>query len=164
MSRRRFSDDDRGALSEGVAVLVSAVVGIAVAIATIWWASGFGTFYEGLFRVAPTVRGSGVGADWTTGNTMPLLDFLIALTHAADVIMGAFILLMVFIHWAAFRRLADRMQQTTRGEQGTAVATDGGSAEPDAAPGSDPGGSAGGRDSDAVGGRGSGAAGGGGRG
>ena len=156
------SDDGGGVLSEGIAILVSAVVGIVVAVAAIWWASGFGGFYEGLFRVGPTVQGGGVGADWTTGNTIPFLDFLIALTHAADVIMGAFILLMVFIHWAAFRRLAGRMRPSTRDERSTAVATDGGSTA------SDPGrrsrcGPADGHGADDTGARGSGGSPGGGR-
>ena len=129
MSDERSAEDDGdgGLLSEGVAIVVSAVVGLIVAVAVVWWASGFGAFYEQLFRVGPTVASGGVGADWTAGNTIPALDFLIALTHAADVLMGAFILLLVFLHWAAFRRLADRMQSATRDERGAAVATDGGS-------------------------------------
>ncbi|WP_435185906.1 hypothetical protein [Halobellus sp. EA9] len=108
-------------------VYLSALVGVAVAALSIWWASGFGPFYETLFRVGPTATGPnrGVGADWVVGNTIPALDFLVALVHAADVLMGLFILLMVFLHWAAFRRLANRMRQP--GETGgEAVAADGG--------------------------------------
>jgi hypothetical protein len=108
-----------------IAVLVSAVVGIAVALLSVWWASGFGPFYETLFRVSPTVEGGGVGSDWVAGNTIPSLDFLIALVHAADVIMGVFILFMVFLHWASFRRLAARMRHPEESESGEAVMADG---------------------------------------
>ncbi|WP_231753972.1 hypothetical protein [Natronomonas sp. CBA1123] len=103
-----------------ISVLVSAVVGIAVALLSVWWASGFGPFYETLFRVSPTVEGGGVGSDWVAGNTIPSLDFLIALVHAADVIMGVFILFMVFLHWASFRRLAARMRHPEESESGEA--------------------------------------------
>jgi len=106
-------------------VLVSAIVGLAVALLSVWWAQGFEIFYESLYRVNPTVEGGGIGADWVFGNTIPTLDFLIALVHAADVIMGAFILVMVFIHWAAFRRLADRMREPGE-EAPQSVAADGG--------------------------------------
>lgn len=105
---------------------ISAVVGVAVALLSVWWAQGFDIFYESVYRVGPTVEGGGVGTDWVVGNTIPSLDFLIALIHAADVIMGAFILVMVFIHWAAFRRLADQMRDPDE-ELGEAVAADGGS-------------------------------------
>jgi hypothetical protein len=108
-----------------ISVLVSAVVGIAVALLSVWWASGFGPFYETLFRVSPTVEGGGVGSDWVAGNTIPSLDFLIALVHAADVIMGVFILFMVFLHWASFRRLAARMRHPEESESGEAVMADG---------------------------------------
>jgi hypothetical protein len=108
-----------------ISVLVSAVVGIAVALLSVWWASGFGPFYETLFRVSPTVEGGGVGSDWVAGNTIPSLDFLIALVHAADVIMGVFVLFMVFLHWASFRRLAARMRHPEESESGEAVMADG---------------------------------------
>ncbi len=108
-----------------ISVLVSAVVGIAVALLSVWWASGFGPFYETLFRVSPPVEGGGVGSDWVAGNTIPSLDFLIALVHAADVIMGVFILFMVFLHWASFRRLAARMRHPEESESGEAVMADG---------------------------------------
>ena len=116
-----------------VAILASAVVGIVAALGSVWVVTFLlggsdGTFYETLFRVGPTVQGGGVGADWTTGNTIPALDFLIALIHAADVILGVFILVMVFIHWAAFRRLASRMRQPGEDRQRDTVATDGGRA------------------------------------
>jgi hypothetical protein len=108
-----------------VSVLVSALVGIAVAALSVWWASGFGPFYETLFRVGPTIEGGGVGADWVAGNTIPVLDFLIALIHAADVIMGVFILFMVFLHWASFRRIAARMRRPEEGETAETVMADG---------------------------------------
>lgn len=111
-----------------VSVVISAIVGLAIAVVAVWWAAGTAVFYEGLFRVSPTVAGGGIGTDWVVGNTAPWLDFLVALTHAADVLMGLFILLMVFIHWAAFRRLAGRMQGPDDGTA-DAVATDGGEAE-----------------------------------
>jgi hypothetical protein len=108
-----------------VQVLISAVVGIVVAFASVAWAAGNAVWYENLFRVSPTVEGGGIGSDWLAGNTIPALDFLIAFIHAADVLMGLFILLMVFIHWAAFRRLAARMRQPGE-ETGREVVADGG--------------------------------------
>jgi hypothetical protein len=120
----------------GWAVLVSAVVGLAAAVLAIWAASGFALSTEAMFRVAPTVEGGGVGAEWVTGNQIAWLDFLVALTHAADVIMGLFILFMVFLHWASFRRLAARMR--TPGERRReAVAPDGGEANEVSRPSSD---------------------------
>jgi len=106
-------------------VLVSAVVGILVAAVSVWWAQGFNIFYESIYRVNPTVEGGGIGADWVFGNTIPALDFMIAFIHAADVIMGAFILVMVFVHWAAFQRLAGQMREPGE-DVGEAVAADGG--------------------------------------
>lgn len=113
------------------AVGVSALVGVVVAFLSVWWASGFTTLTETLFRVEPTVEDGGIGAEWVASNTDPLLDFLIAVTHAADVIMGVFILVMLFVHWSAFRRLAGRMQPSTEGGQASSVTTEGtgGSAE-----------------------------------
>ncbi|MFB6205590.1 MAG: hypothetical protein ABEJ05_03550 [Haloglomus sp.] len=108
-------------------VYVSALIGIVVALGLVWVVSGGDVFYEELFRIGPTAGGAnaGVGADWVAGNTIPWLDALVAITHAADVLMGAFILVMVFLHWAAFHRLAARMRQP--GETGEeAVMTDGG--------------------------------------
>jgi uncharacterized membrane protein YqhA len=109
-----------------VSVLISAVVGLAVAGLSLFWAQGFRIGYESLYRVNPTVGGGGIGADWVVGNTIPALDFLIALIHAADVILGAFILVMVFIHWAAFQRLAGQMREPGE-DVSEPVAADGGS-------------------------------------
>jgi len=110
---------------EPVPITVSAVIGLAVAYGTVWWASGNAVFYEELFRVVPTVQGGGVGTDWVVGNTIPAFDFLIALTHAADVIMGLGILLLLFVHWASFRRLAARMQSPGSDQATDAAVTDG---------------------------------------
>lgn len=114
---------------EGWQVLVSAVAAVVVTAGLIWWVSGFATSFEALFRVGPTVSGGGVGADWVTGNTVPALDFLIALVHALDVILGLFILLLVFLHWTAFRRLADRMRRPGEVHEETVLA-DGGDSRP----------------------------------
>jgi hypothetical protein len=111
-----------------ISVAISAIGGIVLALVAVWWAAGTAVFYEGLFRVSPTVQGGGVGTDWLVGNTIPWLDFLIAVIHAADVLMGIFILVMVFIHWGAFRRLASRMQQPDESSP-EAVAADGGETE-----------------------------------
>jgi hypothetical protein len=108
-------------------VYVSAAVAIVLSFAITWYVAGFVSTVEGIFRVAPTVEGGGIGTDWLVGNTIPALDFLIALIHAADVLMGVFILVMVFVHWAAFRRLANRMRQPDS-ERGEALAADGGTA------------------------------------
>lgn len=110
------------------ALLLSAIGGLLVAIIAVWAANSLAVFHEELFRIQPTVELNGIGADWIEGNTIPWLDFLVALTHAADVIMGVFILVMVFIHWASFRRLAARMRQPGRDERETGVAADGGTA------------------------------------
>jgi hypothetical protein len=123
--------DDGG--YSAVAVVVSAVVGIVVAVGSVWvvsvlWGGGQVTLWEQLFRVGPTVQGGGIGADWTSGNTIPALDFLIAITHAADVLLGVFILVLVFLHWASFRRLAGMMRGPGSGERAEGVATDGGHA------------------------------------
>jgi len=106
-------------------VVISAVVGLAVTALALWVVAGFNVFHESLYRVNPTVEGGGIGADWVFGNTIPSLDFLIALIHAADVLMGAFILVLMFLHWAAFRRLADRMREPGE-SRSEAVAADGG--------------------------------------
>ena len=127
-----------------IAVAVSALVGLVVAVGSVWavtvlWGGSQVTLWEQLFRVGPTVQGGGVGADWTAGNTIPALDFLIALTHAADVLLGVFILVLVFLHWASFRRLAGMMRGPGRGSRAEGVATDGGhaTAEESASPKSD---------------------------
>lgn len=102
--------DTRG-LSEGLAITISAAVSIVVAVVATWLAQSFWhVAHEQLFRIGPTVEGGGVGADWVASNTNAWLKALITLTHFADVLMGIFILLMVFIHWGAFRRLAGRMR------------------------------------------------------
>ncbi|MFB6068786.1 MAG: hypothetical protein ABEJ90_02550 [Halobacterium sp.] len=106
------------------AIVVSAVGGFVVAALATWWATGNAVFYEELFRVAPTVEGGGVGTDWVAGNTVPILDFAIALVHAADFLMGVFVLFLVFVHWGAFRRLAARMRSPD--ERAGGVAADGG--------------------------------------
>lgn len=120
--------DDGGGLSSTAAVVVSALVGLVVAGLAYWWVgwrTGSVVFFEEASRVAPTVEGGGVGTDWVVGNTVPWLDALIAIVHAADVIMGVFILIMVFIHWAAFRRLAAGMRPPTAARRGDTIATDG---------------------------------------
>lgn len=120
------STRDGAGLSGGLGVVVSAIVGILVAGVSYWVVQGIGPFFEEMARIQPTVEDRGVGSDWVVGNTDPLLDALIALVHAADVIMGVFILVMVFIHWAAFRRLADRMEQPDEASTADTVAVDGG--------------------------------------
>lgn len=101
------SDDGYSAL----AIAISAVAGVLAAAGAYLLVKVQGTFAENLYRVQPTVDGRGVGSDWAAGNTDPLLDAMIVLIHAADVVMGVFILAIVFLNWAAFRRLAERMQQ-----------------------------------------------------
>lgn len=112
----------------GLAVGVAALAGILAALVSAWVANGFATNFEQMFRIAPTVEGGGVGSDWVAGNTITWLDFLIAITHAADVLLGGFILVMVFIHWASFRRLAGQMRKPgERRREG--VVTDGGTTD-----------------------------------
>ena len=119
------------------AIAINAVIAVAVTALILWWAADFAVFYEELFRIAPAAEGAnaGVGSDWTSGNQIVWLDFLIAVTHAADVIMGVFILFMMFLHWGAFRRLAAKMQQPGETDRST-VAADGGRVD-DAADGAD---------------------------
>lgn len=112
------------------AVVISAIGGVVVAVVSVWvvsmlWGGGDAVLWEQLFRVGPTIEGGGIGSDWVNGNTIPALDFLIAITHAADVILGVFILILLFIHWASFRRLAGQMREPTQG-RGEGVAADGG--------------------------------------
>jgi hypothetical protein len=127
MNKARGGDGNR-ALSEPAAIAISAAVGLAVAFGSTYFFSTWADmFYEQLFRVGPTTAFDGIGSDWFVGNTEPWLNFLISLLHAADVLMGVFILLMVFIHWGAFRRLAGRMQDPAYvGEHGEEAYTDGG--------------------------------------
>ena len=109
------------------AIAINAVIAVAVTALILWWAADFAVFYEELFRIQPVAEGAnaGVGSDWTSGNQIAWLDFMIAITHAADVIMGVFILFMVFLHWGAFRRLANKMRQPGE-SSGNTVAADGG--------------------------------------
>ncbi|WP_435178455.1 hypothetical protein [Halorussus sp. AFM4] len=135
--------DDGAGLTGAAAVIVAAVVGLGVTALAYLWVDGFfggEVFYEQLFRVAPTVSGGGVGSDWVFGNTVPVLDAAIAVVHAADVIMGVFILVMVFVHWAIFRRLARRMRPPAGRQTGDAVATDGGARDEPRADGGERGG------------------------
>ncbi|APW96262.1 hypothetical protein CHINAEXTREME_00125 [Halobiforma lacisalsi AJ5] len=116
-----------GGRSDRIAFWVSALIGLALAAGSIAFVSGWAPFFEEILRIRPTVEGGGIGADWVAGNTETVLEWLIVLVHFADVVMGIFILLMVFIHWAAFRRLGARMQPPggTRTQE-AAAATDGG--------------------------------------
>jgi len=109
------------------AIAINALIALAVTALILWWAADFAVFYEELFRIQPIAEGAnaGVGSDWTAGNQIAWLDFMIAITHAADVIMGVFILFMVFLHWGAFRRLAGRMRHPGDSDS-SAVAADGG--------------------------------------
>ncbi len=126
----RESNSGRG-LSDRAAAAVSAVFALLLAVGSVLLVEARAPFFEEILRVRPTVDGGGIGADWVVGNTMPALDIMIALVHAADVIMGIFILLMVFIHWASFRRLAARMRPPSGAdrERETTAATDGGRRE-----------------------------------
>ncbi|WP_233752254.1 MULTISPECIES: hypothetical protein [Halostella] len=128
-SRERQSHytDPDSKLTDRLAVLISAVVGLVVTGLAYWWAQGFAVFTENLYRVQPTIEGGGIGSDWNAGNTDPALDALIALIHAVDVIAGVGILVMVFLHWTAFRRLAAQMRQPGE-RRSDAVAADGGQA------------------------------------
>ncbi|RKD95591.1 hypothetical protein [Halopiger aswanensis] len=124
------TDADTGGLSDTAAFWIAAVVSAAVAVGSIWLVQG--PSYQTLLRIRPTVGGGGVGTAWVAGNTEPLLNALVSLLHIADVLMGAFIIVMVAIHWAAFRRLSDRMQPPAGAEPEARsgadadVATDGG--------------------------------------
>jgi hypothetical protein len=111
--------------------VVSAAFALLLAVGSVLLVEARAPFFEEILRVRPTVDGGGIGADWVVGNTMPALDIMIALVHAADVIMGIFILLMVFVHWASFRRLAARMRPPSGAdrERETTAATDGGRRE-----------------------------------
>jgi hypothetical protein len=110
-----------------LSILVNAAIAVVATGGVLWWASGFAVDFETLFRVSPTVEGGGIGADFVAGNSVGWLNAMITVVHVADVVMGAFILLMVFIHWGAFRRLAAQMRPpgTSRSTSEEAV-TDGG--------------------------------------
>jgi multisubunit Na+/H+ antiporter MnhB subunit len=124
--RQSHYTDEDSRLTDRLAVLISAIVGLVVTVLAYWWAQGFAVFTENLYRVQPTIENRGVGSDWVVGNTDPALDAMIALIHAVDVLMGIAILFMVFLHWAAFRRLASRMRRPGETRRSDAVATDGG--------------------------------------
>jgi len=117
-----MSDHDAGGGYSRRTVWANAVVALAVTALVIWAANGFGVGTESLSRVSPTLAGGGVGADWVEGNQVGWLNLLVAFVHLVDVVMGLFILAMVFVHWGAFRRLAARMRRPDAGE----AATDGG--------------------------------------
>ena len=119
------ADNDARSYSR-VVIAVNAVISVVVALGLVWVVNGFNIFYERLFRVQPTVDGGGIGANWAAGNQDAWLGFMIDAIHLIDIVMGGFILLMVFIHWGAFRRLASRMRQPGEGQ----LAADGGT-EPD---------------------------------
>ncbi|SFB73623.1 hypothetical protein SAMN05444422_101593 [Halobiforma haloterrestris] len=121
------ADAASGGRSDRIAFWISALIGLALAAGSIAFVSGWAPFFEEILRIRPSVEGGGIGADWVAGNTEAVLEWLIVLVHLADVVMGIFILLMVFIHWAAFRRLGARMQPPggTRTQE-AAAATDGG--------------------------------------
>jgi uncharacterized membrane protein YqhA len=118
------ADNDARSYSR-VVIAVNAVISVVVALGLVWVVNGFNIFYERLFRVQPTVDGGGIGANWAAGNQDQWLGLMIDAIHLVDIVMGAFILLMVFIHWGAFRRLASRMRQPGEGQ----LATDGGTEE-----------------------------------
>lgn len=121
------ADDGRRGLSDRAAFWTSLVLALAVSVGSVWLVGVRAVHFEALNRVRPTVEGGGVGSGWIEGNTEPALEWLITLVHFADVIMGVFILVMVFIHWIAFRRLAARMRPPDAPREAPdAVATDGG--------------------------------------
>ena len=124
-------NNDNSGLSDTVAFYASAVFGLALATVSVWFFNQQAVLVEALQRVNPTLSGGGVGAGWEYGIGVTTLNLAIELIHLADIVLGLFILVMVFVHWAAFHRLADRMQppagtETTSGE---AAATDGGERE-----------------------------------
>ncbi|KYH27884.1 hypothetical protein HAPAU_05590 [Halalkalicoccus paucihalophilus] len=132
-SDRRADGSDHGdsgsgnrGLSDRAAFWISAVLALALAVGSVWLIGVRAIQFEALQRVRPTVEGGGVGTGWVQGNTEPILNWLITLIHLADVVMGVFILVMVFVHWIAFRRLAARMRPPDAPRRsGEAVATDG---------------------------------------
>lgn len=116
----------RRGLSDRAAFWTSAVLALVVSIASVWLIGVRAIHFEALNRVRPTVEGGGVGSGWIQGNTEPALEWMITLVHFADVIMGVGILVMLFVHWIAFRRLAARMRPPGVSRQSReAVATDG---------------------------------------
>ncbi len=125
-----------GGLSDDAALLVSAVVGLLVASGSVWYVGQQGVWFEALQRVRPTVSGGGVGASWVYGVSgetfeIAVLNGAIKLIHVADIVLGAFILVLLFLHWAAFHRLAARMRPPAGSEEPSreAAVTDGGERE-----------------------------------
>ncbi|MFA9518245.1 hypothetical protein ACERIT_13690 [Halopenitus sp. H-Gu1] len=120
-----MSTDESGNVR--IRLIVSAIIGIVVSTGLVWYVSG-GPFFEVLPRIIPTVEGGGVGADWSTGHAAPLYTWLIWVTKAAVALAGLTILYMVLMHWMAFHRLADRMQQPAGASSGSEsdATTDGG--------------------------------------
>jgi hypothetical protein len=117
----------RRGLSDRAAFWTSAVLALVLSVGSVWLVGERAIHFEALRRVGPTVEGGGVGAAWVQGNTLPALDWMITLIHLADVVMGIGILVVFFIHWIAFRRLAARMRSPDAPRaSGDAVATDGG--------------------------------------
>lgn len=128
--------DGSGGMSDDAALLVSAVVGLLVATGSVWYVGQQGVWFEALQRVRPTVSGGGVGASWVYGVSgetfeIALLNGAIKLIHIADIVLGAFILVLLFLHWAAFHRLAARMRPPAGSEEPSrdAAVTDGGERE-----------------------------------
>ncbi|WP_435116264.1 hypothetical protein [Halolamina sp. C58] len=106
------STAENGASSySGTVVAVNAVISVAVALGLVWVVNGFNVFYERLDRVSPTVDGGGIGTAFVQGNEIGWLVFMVEAIHAVDVLMGLFILVLVFVHWGSFRRLAAKMRQ-----------------------------------------------------
>lgn len=123
-----MSETESGGLSDRAALFASTVFGIVVASGSVWLVGEQGVWFEALNRVHPTLGGGGVGSSWEYGVEVAVLRWAIDLIHLADVAMGIFILVMMFIHWAAFHRLAARMRPAAESEAaaGEAAVTDGG--------------------------------------
>ncbi|WP_265111913.1 hypothetical protein [Halosolutus halophilus] len=126
--RETETETETGGLSDRAAFWIGVLIGVVLSVGSIALVTSQAPFFENVLRVRPSVEGGGVAADWVVGNTEPVLEWLIVLVHFADVVLGIFILVILFIHWAAFRRLAARMQPpgTRTRTRETAAATDGG--------------------------------------
>lgn len=99
-----------GGLTDQAAFYISAVFGLVLAVGSIWFVGEQGVWFEALQRVRPTVAGGGVGSSWEAGVEMFVLNAAIDIIHLADIVMGIFILLVLFVHWGAFHRLGSRMK------------------------------------------------------
>ncbi|MGZ0746910.1 MULTISPECIES: hypothetical protein [unclassified Haloparvum] len=119
---------DNGGVSDRIAFYGSVVFGLALATGSVWFFNQKMVLVEALQRVHPTVSGGGVGAAWEYGIGVESLNLAIKLLHIADIVLGFFILVMVFIHWASFHRLAAQMKPPAGSEAASsdAAATDGG--------------------------------------